>query len=161
MIPKPGKDRTLVKSWRPITLSNTIGKLAEKLVAEEVQSHEELWHEAAFAGSKGRGGMDSVMLAKNMLEENNDLRMVGQDIRSAFNGLRRDITAEILEKHPPLQQWVSEFLHTRTIDIWVDGRVAFTTTMTAGTPQGSPLSPSLFSIYASKMVWRAQRTLRQ
>ena len=34
MIPQPGKDRMLVKSWRPITLSNTIGKLAEKLVAE-------------------------------------------------------------------------------------------------------------------------------
>ena len=42
MIPKPGKDHARVKSWRPITLSNTIGKLAEKLVAEEVQLHEEL-----------------------------------------------------------------------------------------------------------------------
>ena len=92
-IPKPGKDRALVKSWRPITLSNTIGKLAEKLVAEEVQSHEELWHEAAFAGRKGRGAMDSVMLAKKMLEENDDLSMVGRDIRSAFNGLCKDITA--------------------------------------------------------------------
>ena len=41
--------------------------------------------------------MDSVMLGKNMLEENDDLRMVGRDIRSAFNGLRGDITAEIVE----------------------------------------------------------------
>ena len=161
MIPKPGKDRALVKSWRPITLSNTIGKLTEKLVAEEVQSHEELWHKIAFAGRKGRGAMDSVMLAKNMLEENDDLRMVGRDIRSALNGLRADITAEILQRHRPLQQWVSEFLRPCTINIWVDGKVAYTTTMTAGTPQGSPLSPSLFSIYASEMVWRAQRTLRQ
>ena len=114
-----------------------------------------------FAGRKGRGAMDSVMLAKNVLEGNDDLRMVGRDIRSAFNGLRRDITAEILEKHLPVQQWVSEFLRTRTIDIWVDGKVAYTTNMTAGTPQGSPLSPSLVSIYASEMFWRAQRTLRQ
>ena len=152
MIPKPGRNRALVKSWRPITLSNTIGKLAEKLVAEEVQSHEELWHEPAFAGRKGRGAMDSVMLAKNMPEENDDLRMVGRDIRSAFNGLCSDIIAEILEKHRPLHQWVSEFLQPRTVDIWVDGKVAYTTTMTAGTPQGSPLSPSLFLIYASEMV---------
>ena len=104
---------------------------------------------------------DSVMLAKNMLQENDDLRMVGRDIRSAFNGLRRDITAEILEKHRPLQQWVMEFLRPRTVNIWVDGKVAYTTTMMAGTPQGSPLSPFLFSIYASEMVWRAQRNLRQ
>ena len=67
MISKPGKYRTLVKNWRPITLSNTIDKLAEKLVAEEVQGHEELWHKAAFAGRKGRVAMDSVMLAKDML----------------------------------------------------------------------------------------------
>ena len=152
MIPIPGKDRALVKSWRQITLSNTIGKLAEKLVAEEVQSHAKLWHEAAFAGRKGRVAMDSVMLAKNMLEENDDLRMVGQDIRSAFNGLSSDITAEIVEKHRPLPQWVSEFLRPRTVDIWVDGKAVYTTTMTAGTPQGSPLSSSLFSIYASEMV---------
>ena len=105
--------------------------------------------------------MDSVMLAKNMLAETDDLRMVGRVIRSAFNGLRRDITAEILEKHRPLQQWVSEFLRPRTIDIWVDGKVAYTTTMTAGTPQDSPLSHNLFSIYASEMVCRAQKTVRQ
>ena len=161
MIPKPGKDHALVKSWRPITLSNTIGKLAEKLVAEEVQRHEELCHEGAFADRKGRGAIDSVMLAKSMLQEYDDLRIVGRDIRSAFNGLRRSVIAEILEKHHPLQQWVMEFLRSRTVDIWVDGKVAYTTTMTAGTPQGSPLSPSLSSIYASEMVWRAQRNLQQ
>ena len=105
--------------------------------------------------------MDSVILAKSMLQENDDLRMVSRDIRSAFNGLRRDVIAEILEKHQPPQQWVTEFLCPRTVDIWVDGKVAYTTTMTAVTPQGSPLSPSLFSINASEMVRRAQRSLRQ
>ena len=139
----------------------TIGKLAEKLVAEEVQGHEELWHQAAFAGRKGRGAIDSVMLAKTMLEENEGLRMVGWDIKSAFNGLRKDITVNILAKHELLQQWVAEFLCPRTIEIWVDGKRAHTTTMIAGTPQGSPLSPSLFSIYASEMVWRAQREQQQ
>ena len=34
MIPKPGKDHKPVKGWRPIALANTIGKLADKLVAE-------------------------------------------------------------------------------------------------------------------------------
>lgn len=27
MVPKPGKDHTVVKGWRPIVLANTIGKL--------------------------------------------------------------------------------------------------------------------------------------
>ena len=102
MIPKPEKDRALVKSWRPITLSNTIGKLAEKLVAEEVQGHEAVCYEADFAGRKGRGAMNSVMMAKDILQKHDDLRMVGQDIKSVFNGLCSDITTEILEGHRPL-----------------------------------------------------------
>ena len=36
MIPKPGKDHTMVKGWRPIVLANTVGKLAEKVIAEEL-----------------------------------------------------------------------------------------------------------------------------
>ena len=123
MIPKPVKNRTLVKNCRLITLSNTIGKLAEKLVAEEVQGHDQLWHEAAFAGRKGRAAIDSVMREQNMLQENDDLRMIGQDIKSACNGLRRDITTEILEGHCPLEQWVTEFLRPCTVDICVDGKV--------------------------------------
>jgi len=42
MISKPGKDHTAVKGWRPIVLTNTVGKLAKKLVAEELQKHKEL-----------------------------------------------------------------------------------------------------------------------
>jgi len=50
MIPKPGKDHTQVKGWCSIVLANTVGKLAEKIIAQELQAREELWHERAFAG---------------------------------------------------------------------------------------------------------------
>ena len=33
-IPKPGKDHTQLKAWRPITFINCNGKLVEKVVAE-------------------------------------------------------------------------------------------------------------------------------
>ena len=33
-IPKPGKDHTQLKAWRPITIINSIGKCWEKVVAE-------------------------------------------------------------------------------------------------------------------------------
>ena len=36
-IPKPNKDHKLAKGWRPINLINCIGKLAEKIVADELQ----------------------------------------------------------------------------------------------------------------------------
>ena len=36
MIPKPGKDHSKVKGWRPIVLANTVGKLGEKLIAGDL-----------------------------------------------------------------------------------------------------------------------------
>ena len=49
-------------------LENTVGKLAEKLVVEELLRDEELWHPLSFVSRKGRGAVDSVMLVKHMLE---------------------------------------------------------------------------------------------
>ena len=62
MMPKPGKNHTKLKGWRPIVLLNTIGKLAEKMVAEKLMKEKSLFHERAFAGRKWRGAIDSVML---------------------------------------------------------------------------------------------------
>ena len=36
-IPKPNKDHKAAKDWRPINLINCIGKLAEEVVADELQ----------------------------------------------------------------------------------------------------------------------------
>ena len=34
LIPKPGQDLTLTKSWLPLNLINCVGKLGEKVVAD-------------------------------------------------------------------------------------------------------------------------------
>ena len=58
-IPKPGKDHTQLKAWRPITLINCIGKLGEKVVAEELQEAK-LLHRHQFDNIKGRSAIDAV-----------------------------------------------------------------------------------------------------
>ena len=59
LIPKPGKDLTKTKSWRPINLINCMGKLGEKVVADELQGAD-LLHRGQFRGVKGRSALEGV-----------------------------------------------------------------------------------------------------
>jgi len=153
-IPKPGKDHTAVKGWRPIVLANTVGKLAEKLVALELQKHEGLWHERAFAGRKGRGAIDSVILMAYIAEQQPAEVIVGRDAQSTFNTVQRTHVKKILKDHGWLREleWIDDWLSPRQFSMEVDGQVIGRVTMTGGTPQGSPLSPALFTVYMSSVV---------
>ena len=162
VIPKPGKDHTRVKGWRPIVLANTIGKLAGKMEAQGLQERHELWHERAFAGRKGRGAIDSVMLMAMMMEKHKQEEIIGRDAQLAFNTPRRDHTARILEGHGWLREWVVDWLQPRTFAMEVDGRPLGTTAMTEGTPQRSPYrQPSLQCTCRVYLMWEAQRRMRE
>jgi len=93
----------------------------------------DLFHERAFAGRKGRGTVDSVMLM-DVLRKETGGDVYGRDIRSAFNSLDREVMREVLQKHEDLRDWVGYFLRPRTLDIKVDGRVTGRGTMVGGTP---------------------------
>jgi len=152
MIPKPGKDHTALKGWRPIALANAVGKLAQKIIAQELQRHEELWHERTFAGRKGRGAIDSVMMMAMIAEKHPEGDIVERDVQSAFNTVRREHVREVLRNHEWLREWIDGWLAPRRFDIEVDGHTLGEVVITGGTPQASPLSPALFSIYMSSVV---------
>jgi len=84
----------------------------------------------------------------------------GRDIKSAFNSLDRDAMREILKGHEDLRDWVDYFLRPRTFEIRVDGRGIGKGMIVGGTPQGSPLSPTLFTAYMSAVVWEAEKLLK-
>jgi len=105
--------------------------------------------------------MDSVMLMKMLMEKYSAGEIIGRDAQSAFNTLRRDVTYRILRQHEWLRWWIDDWLAPREFGIEVDGKEIGRTTMTGGTPQGSPLSPALFTIYMSSVVWAAEEKLTQ
>ena len=160
MIPKPGKEHSRVKGWRPIVLLNVLGKLADKVVAHEVGKRRELFHKRAFAGRKGRGAIDSVMLMDEIRKETGG-EVYGRDIKSAFNFLNREVIRKVLTHHEDLQEYVDHFLRPRNFEVRVDGKKIGEGTMVGGTPQGSPLSPALFMIYMSAIVHEAEEKLKK
>ena len=62
MIPKPGRDLTLTKNWRPINLINCVGKIEEKVVADCLQEIP-CFHEGQYRGQKHRAVIGVVALA--------------------------------------------------------------------------------------------------
>ena len=59
MIPKPGRDLTLTKNWRQINLINCIGKIGEKVVADQLQEVG-LLHRHQYGSVKGRSALEVV-----------------------------------------------------------------------------------------------------
>ena len=62
MIPKPRRDLTLTKNWRPINLINCVGKIGEKVVADCLQEIP-CFHEGQYGGRKNRAVTEVVALA--------------------------------------------------------------------------------------------------
>ena len=156
---KPRRDRSKVKGWRPMVLLNVIGKLTDKVVAERMMKKEELFHARAFAGWMGRGAIDSVKLIDEIRKKAGG-DVYGRDIKPAFNSLDGDVMRKVLREHEGLRDRVDYFMRPRTFDVKVNRRVIGKGMMVGGTPQGSPLSPTLFTAYMSSMVWEAERLLR-
>lgn len=103
-------------------MANTVGKLGDKLIAGDLQEIEKLWNERAFAGRKGRGAIDSVMLMDQLRRENAGSDVYGRDIHSAFNSIDTKIMCGLVEDRD-LRRWVRGFLAPRFFQITSHRRV--------------------------------------
>ena len=59
VIPMPGRDLTMVNSWRPLNQINCVGKLGEKVVADRLQDEgSSLFHSLQYGSVRGWGATD-------------------------------------------------------------------------------------------------------
>ncbi|KAF8419851.1 hypothetical protein EV426DRAFT_710860 [Tirmania nivea] len=119
-------------------LVNTVGKLAAKILAEDLQGIAELWHPLAFA----RGKEEAQWIALQLLAAGKDGGDPGGISRAA--GL------------------VNALLQPRQFEMEVDGKITGRTSMTQGTLQGSTLSLSMMISKAEEKAEDSRRLgLRQ
>ena len=138
MVPKPNKDHTRVKGWRPIVLANTMGKLADKLVAERIQPLD-LFHPLQHGSRKisNATGCTQLMvsLAQLAISQGKQASLLGKDIKSAFNYLRIEgVMRALAGEDLSIQQYVRNLLSPRSFDIAYEGSVRGTAHMNIGTP---------------------------
>ena len=157
-LPKAGKDRTRPENYRPISLTNTISRLFESIIHKRLYAFCEIHRilpQSQFAYRKGRSSIDPLILItqdiKDGFKRSRTTRMVQLDITKAFDtvwleGLRYKLHKIGLRNH--LLKWLSSYIESRkyrVITPQVTGYVNFED----GVPQGSCLSPLLFTIFLS------------
>ena len=169
MVPKPAQDHSEVKGWRPIVLANTTGKLADKLVANQLQKINPLFHTLQYGSRQHRNATDcnllAISLASKVRNSSGRASLLGKDVVSLFNNLQPRQTLQAINQHssksPHLHSYISRFLSPRHFPVAWDGVVRGHADMTIGTPQGSPLSPVLWLTFIATILKRADHRITQ
>ena len=159
---KPSYDTP--KSYRPIALLNTIGKLLEKLVANRISTAAERYRllpDEQMGARPNRSTISAVGLLTEQIHAiwGNDKKRVASilslDISGAFDNVSH---ARLIHnmRMKGLPRWITNFTesfleHRSTSVVLGPFRGAKIDTQT-GIPQGSPLSPILFLFFASTLL---------
>lgn len=164
-IPKPGKDDTLVASYRPISLLNTLAKLFEKIIHSRLMdfaTENEILNEEQFGFRPQHSTAHQILRVTRHIRLNWSQRkstgMVLFDIEKAFDSVWHDGLIYKLKRFgfpDYLCGMIREFTKHRTFTVHVGGAMSSPTEIPAGLPQGSILSPSLYSLYVSDLKFHS------
>ena len=160
MLRKPNKkDPFSPRSYRPITLEETLGKLLEKIIANRLQylSNTRGWLPPnQFGGRQGHSVYDAAQRLLQIVEkaqsEDKVCSILAVDIQGFFDSVHpHHLHQRLLELgcSSDIADWCLSFMTSREVAISFDG----TTLPSAqkpdlGTPQGSPISPILSTLFA-------------
>jgi len=171
MIPKDGKDSySSVKSWRPIALLSSIGKILEKIMATRLSKlalDHNLLPETQF-GAPGKSTSQAIKALLHVIHRNwnrkmarkykrlwQRVSMMGLDISGAFDGVNReDLLKTLVELG--VDTWFIHMLASFLSDRWtvlkIPQAISDAFRINIGIPQGSPLSPILFLFVAAPLL---------
>ena len=166
---KAGKPSyTVSKAYRVISLLECLGKVIERVVAKKVASFCEnlhIFHEGQCGSRKNRNTHDALLKLISFVEKawkkGNIAGAIFMDVKGAYDWVAQPILIQILiDVGLPqnLVRWISSFLSNRTAQLVIDGFTCPIREVSAGLPQGSPLSPVLWIIYIYALLKKINKT---
>ena len=168
MIPKPGKKHNLATNFRPISLLNTMGKTLERIITQRLhlfllENHPiNRWQKAYQQAKEGTEILYRIAEEMKISKESKNVTaLVSLDVEKAFDTVwHQGLLYKLAElKLPPKTLClIASFLNNRTISVKVADAISAPTTLQAGTPQGSVLSPLLYLLYVNDMPLEDPRT---
>ena len=147
-IPKGGKGQQKMESYRPISLTSTVGKTIERLVTNRLRYFAKLMHllteyQAGFR--HGRSTEDQLLrLSQSMsdgLQQSPKQHTVVAliDYSMAYDKVWRDaLLTKISQKGIPRQmvQWIQAWQPNRLTQVTIDGVINQSVTLKQGVPHG-------------------------
>ena len=152
LLEKEGKDKRLIKNWRPISLINVDAKIASKTLAKRLESIlPELIQCGQNAYVKGRSIFDAVRTIDDILDYTRQTKMSGIlvaiDFEKAFDSLDHAYLFKVLNAFnigPSFIQWIRTLYSNISSCIINNGFTSDYFAVGRGVRQGDPLSPLLF-----------------
>lgn len=160
-IPKSGKDLSDPSNFRPISLLNVLSKILEKIILERINafaSANNVIKKEQFGFRHQHSTTHQLKRVTNHIN-NNKLRrkstgLILLDVEKAFDSIWHDGLIYKMDKanFPKyLQKIVNAFLRERSFIVHLQGKQSSAKSIPAGCPQGSSLSPTLYSIFTADL----------
>ena len=167
---KPGKDSTLPKSYRPISLLSCISKLMERMVCRRIEFYFEsknMLLPYQFGFRSFRSTTDPLSILEHEIQatfrRGDIMLVVALDLSAAFDRAARAYIIYKLASNGirgKILRWINNFLSGRTYRVWVQNKSSKEFPINSSVPQGSPFSPYLFNILLSDLpVTKVQKLI--
>lgn len=162
-IPKPGRDHTKAKNYRPIALLSCVGKIMERLFSQRLlrylkETHLLSEHQAGFQSYHNTYELLLKLTEQiyHSFRNNSILEAVFLDISAAYDSVWRDGLRYKLRNNFQITGkfywWIDSFLTNRKGRVVIDGIQSEWKAFETGVPQGSSLSPLLFIMYINDLT---------
>ena len=154
-IPKNNKPKTL-NDYRPVALTSIVMKCLERIVLKFLLPvTDDLTDPMQFAYKRNRGTDDATMTLLHMAHKHLDMsgnfvRILYVDFSSAFNTIQPHLLAQklsVMNVNSNLILWIVNFLVGRSQQVLFQSSLSSSKTTSTGAPQGTVLSPFLFTLY--------------
>ena len=159
---KKGKDPSSPRSYRPISLTSCLGKLAEKMVNTRLYHWLEKNKVLDNNQSGFRRGCRTGDPLFRLVQDVIDGFQVGKtttavfiDLQQAYDRVwRKGLLLKLFKTgvQGKMLKWIQGFLTNRTISTKCDGATSSKRTLEEGLPQGSALSCTLFLVYINDLT---------